>query len=99
MPSVAGRVASWTAVPRLSDGGPAALVGDCVEGGSPEKFSPHGPHETRHASIHVNSSLLPSEAAERLTPLDHFRATTKRLKIHPLEMLLLWVRSVHWVAG
>ena len=29
--------------------------------------------------------------------MDHFRAKTKRLKIHPLESLLLWVVSAHLV--
>jgi len=30
-------------------------------------------------------------------PLEHFRAKTKRLKIHPLELLLLWIVGVHLV--
>lgn len=39
-----------------------------------------------------------------LSPLDHFRPKTKRLRIHPLETALLWIVTGHlmadaWVAG
>jgi len=47
--------------------------------------------------VHVESSSSSPEPSERLTPLDHFRAKTRRLKIHPTEVLLLWVVSVHLV--
>ena len=47
--------------------------------------------------VHVESSSFSPEPAARLTPLDHFRAKTRRLKIHPMEVLLLWVVSVHLV--
>jgi len=39
----------------------------------------------------------PSEFSELQKPLEHFRAKTKRLKIHPAELLLLWVIGVHIV--
>ena len=39
----------------------------------------------------------PSEFSELQKPLEHFRAKTKRLKIHPTEVLLLWVVSAHLV--
>ena len=32
-----------------------------------------------------------------LTPLDHFRAKTKRLRIHPLEGACLWIVSLHLI--
>ena len=39
----------------------------------------------------------PSEFSELQKPLDIFRAKTKRLKIHPAEMALLWVVGAHLV--
>jgi O-antigen ligase len=45
---------------------------------------------------HVDSPS-PSDFSELQRPLEHFRAKTKRLKIHPKEMLLLWVVSLHLI--
>ncbi len=51
-----------------------------------------------HALLNVDvSSPSFSDFSELQKPLDHFRAKTKRLKIHPLESLLLWVVSAHLV--
>ena len=51
-----------------------------------------------HAPPHVDvSSPSFSDFSELQKPLDHFRAKTKRLKIHPLESLLLWVIGAHLV--
>lgn len=52
---------------------------------------------------HVDAPL-PSDFSELQKPLEHFRAKTKRLKIHPTELLLLWVIGLHivflpWAVG
>lgn len=39
----------------------------------------------------------PSDFSDLQKPLEHFRAKTKRLKIHPREMLLLWALSLHMI--
>jgi hypothetical protein len=54
--------------------------------------------------VHIQSHAL-QNVATHLTdedfnlqkPLEHFRAKTKRLKIHPLEASLLWVVALHLV--
>lgn len=50
----------------------------------------------RHALLCVATHLT-DEDFNLQKPLEHFRAKTKRLKIHPLEILLLWVVAVHLV--
>lgn len=40
---------------------------------------------------------LPNKDAQLQKPLEHFRAKTKRLKIHPLEVALLWVVALHLI--
>ena len=49
-----------------------------------------------HARFRVDS-FPPSDFSELQKPLDHFRAKTKRLKIHPLEILVLWIVATHLV--
>jgi hypothetical protein len=39
----------------------------------------------------------PSEFSDLQKPLEHFRAKTKRLQIHPKELLLLWIIGLHVV--
>ena len=39
----------------------------------------------------------PNDDLKLQKPLEHFRAKTKRLKIHPLELLLLWLVALHLV--
>ena len=41
--------------------------------------------------------LPPSEFSDLQKPLEHFRAKTKRLQIHPRELLLLWIIGLHVV--
>ena len=41
--------------------------------------------------------LSSSDFSELQKPLEHFRAKTKRLKIHPLESALLWIVGAHLV--
>ena len=49
-----------------------------------------------HAPFRVDS-FPPSDFSELQKPLDHFRAKTKRLKIHALEHALLWIVGAHLV--
>ena len=49
-----------------------------------------------HASARVDP-LSSSDFSELQKPLEHFRAKTKRLKIHPLEHALLWIVGAHLV--
>ena len=44
-----------------------------------------------------NVDSAPSDYSELQKPLEHFRAKTRHLTIHPLEKLLLWVVSLHFV--
>ncbi len=46
--------------------------------------------------LHVDTPL-PSDLPDRLKPLEHFRAKTRRLKIHPMEVLLLSIIGLHVV--
>lgn len=39
----------------------------------------------------------PSEFSDLQKPLEHFRAKTKRLQIHPRELLLLGIIGLHVV--
>ena len=49
-----------------------------------------------HASSRVDP-LSSSDFSELQKPLEHFRAKTKRLNIHPLEHALLWIVGAHLV--
>jgi hypothetical protein len=47
---------------------------------------------------------FPSDFSELQKPLEHFRAKTKHLKVHPAELLVLWVVCAHvlflpWAVG
>ncbi len=45
----------------------------------------------------VDTTNSPRDPSELQKPLKHFRAKTKRLKIHPLELATLWVVGAHLV--
>ncbi len=45
----------------------------------------------------VESNRTPRHLSELQRPLEHFRAKTKRLKVHPAEMTVLWVVAAHLV--
>jgi O-antigen ligase len=45
----------------------------------------------------VEPSNVPRPLSELQKPLEHFRAKTKRLKVHPAETTVLWIVSAHLV--
>jgi hypothetical protein len=45
----------------------------------------------------VDATHLPKDLSELQKPLEHFRAKTRRLKIHPAEITVLWVVGIHLV--
>jgi O-antigen ligase len=61
------------------------------------KFALHGPRPSRMLRRTVDATNLPRNLSELQKPLEHFRAKTKRLKVHPSEMTVLWVVSIHLV--
>lgn len=54
------------------------------------------PDADTHAAAHVDK-FPPADPSELQKPLDHFRANKKRLEIHPVEKLLLWVVAAHLI--
>ena len=55
------------------------------------------PRTAQQAMLGLNVDAAPSDYSEFQKPLEHFRAKTRHLTIHPLEKLLLWVVSMHLV--
>jgi hypothetical protein len=45
----------------------------------------------------VDASHSPRNLTDLQKPLEHFRAKTRRLKVHPAEMAVLWVVCIHLV--
>jgi O-antigen ligase len=45
----------------------------------------------------VDATNSPQNLNELQKPLEHFRAKTRRLKVHPAEMAVLWVVCIHLV--
>jgi hypothetical protein len=60
-------------------------------------FALHGQTASSMLGQPVDATNSPRNLSELQKPLEHFRAKTKRLKVHPAETTVLWVVAAHLV--